>query len=136
MTNFAGVTTKSRIYMEQNITLEAIQKRLDLIEEKQTFIVKLLTKKEREEQKQQEEKDNLSAIPPIPNAKAAQLLKICTRQLQRKRRDWKLVWEERGREVYYHVAPLIKAIKKNHLRWSEEMLEQIIKSNKRLPDLR
>lgn len=85
------------------------------LEETLTLILNLLTKEDRKKKESKEEKDELSSIPPIPNAMAARLLHMSTRQLQRVRRRYQLKWEERGREVFYHLVPLLKAISRLNL---------------------
>ena len=96
------------------------------LEETLSLILAILTK---------EEKDELSSIPPIPNAMAARLLHMSTRQLQRVRRRYQLTWIERGREVFYHLAPIIKAISRLQLKWSEAVLEEIRNKYKKVPAL-
>ena len=95
----------------------------------------LLTKEDRKKKESKEEKDELSSIPPIPNAMAARLLHMSTRQLQRVRRRYQLKWEERGREVFYHLVPLLKAISRLNLKWSETVLEEIKRRYKKVPAL-
>lgn len=119
--------------MEQTITLEMLYKRTVTLEETLMLILELLTKEEKKKKDMKEEKDDLTSIPPIPNSIAAKLLRMSTRQLQRVRRTYKLTWEERGREVYYHLVPILKAISRLQLRWSEPVLEEIKKSHKRVP---
>lgn len=119
--------------MEQTITLELLYQRSVTIEETLMLVLELLTKEEKKKKDLKEEKDEISSIPPIPNSMAAKLLRMSTRQLQRVRRSYKLTWEERGREVYYHLVPILKAISRLQLKWSEAVLEEIKKSNKKVP---
>ena len=88
--------------MEQNITLELVYQRQVSLEQTLNLILELLKTEEKKKKEMQEAAEDISAIPPIPNSLAAKLLKITTRQLQRKRREYKLTWIERGREVYYN----------------------------------
>ncbi len=87
----------------ETITLETLYQRTVTLEETLTLILELLTKEERKKKELKSECDEISSIPPIPNSIAARLLKMSTRQLQRVRRKYRLTWEERGREVYYHL---------------------------------
>ncbi|ROT16634.1 hypothetical protein [Paramuribaculum intestinale] len=119
--------------MEQNITLELVYQRQVSLEQTLNLILELLKTEEKKKKEMQEAAEDISAIPPIPNSLAAKLLKITTRQLQRKRREYKLTWIERGREVYYHIVPIIKAIHRLQLKWNESVLEDIKKSNHRIP---
>lgn len=121
--------------MEQTITLEMLYQRTVTLEETLTLILNLLTKEDRKKKETKEEKDELSSIPPIPNAMAARLLHMSTRQLQRVRRRYQLKWEERGREVFYHLVPLLKAISRLNLKWSETVLEEIKRRYKKVPVL-
>ena len=122
--------------MEQNITLEMLYQRTVTLEETLGLILDLLTKEERKKKEMRDTADEITSIAPIPNYTAARLLKISTRQLQRVRRKYKLTWEERGRQVYYHLVPIIKAIGRLQLNWSETVLEEIKKSNKKIPNIR
>lgn len=119
--------------MEQNITLELVYQRQVSLEQTLNLILELLKTEEKKKKEMQEAAEDISAIPPIPNSLAAKLLKITTRQLQHKRREYKLTWIERGREVYYHIVPIIKAIHRLQLKWNESVLEDIKKSNHRIP---
>ena len=121
--------------MEQQITLEMLYQRTVTLEETLSLILAILTKEERKKKEAKEEKDKLSSIPPIPNAMAARLLHMSTRQLQRVRRRYQLTWIERGREVFYHLAPIIKAISRLQLKWSEAVLEEIRNKYKKVPAL-
>lgn len=122
--------------MEQNITLELVYQRQVSLEQTLNLILELLKTEEKKKNEMQEAAEDISAIPPIPNSLAAKLLKITTRQLQRKRREYKLTWIERGREVYYHIVPIIKAIHRLQLKWNESVLEDIKKSNHRIPKVK
>lgn len=122
--------------MEQNITLELVYQRQVSLEQTLNLILELLKTEEKKKKEMQEAAEDISAIPPIPNSLAANLLKITTRQLQRKRREYKLTWIERGREVFYHIVPIIKAIHRLHLKWNESVLEDIKKSNHRIPKVK
>lgn len=106
------------------------------LEETLGLILDLLTKEERKKKEMRDTADEITSIAPIPNYTAARLLKISTRQLQRVRRKYKLTWEERGRQVYYHLVPIIKAIGRLQLNWSEAVLEEIKKSNRKIPSIR
>lgn len=75
----------------------------------------------------------MKSHPFLPNAMAARLLNMSTRQLQRVRRRYQLTWIERGREVFYHLQPLLKAIRRLNLKWSEATLDEIRKKYKRVP---
>jgi len=105
------------------------------LEETLSLILAILTKEERKKKEAKEEKDELSSIPPIPNAMAARLLHMSTIQLQRVRRRYHLTWMERCREVFYHLAPIIKAISRLQLKWSEAVLEEIRNKYKKVPAL-
>lgn len=131
--NFAGVTLNPRKKMEQQITLETLYQRTVTLEETLSLILNLLTKEERKKKEARDEKDEITSIPPIPNAMAARLLNMSTRQLQRVRRRYQLTWIERGREVFYNLAPLLKAIRRLNLKWSEATLEEIRKKYKKVP---
>ncbi len=122
--------------MEQTITLELLYKRTVTLEETLGLILDLLTKEDRKKKEQRDEREEISSIAPIPNSLAARLLKMSTRQLQRVRRQYRLTWEERGREVYYHLVPILKAITRLNLKWSEAVLEEIKKANRKIPTLR
>jgi hypothetical protein len=122
--------------MEQTITLELLYKRTVTLEETLGLILDLLTKEDRKKKEQRDEREEISSIAPIPNSLAARLLKMSTRQLQRVRRQYRLTWEERGREVYYHLVPILKAITRLNLKWSETVLEEIKKANRKIPTLR
>lgn len=122
--------------MEQKITLEMLYQRTVTVEETLGLILDLLTKEDRKKKEMRDEKDEISCIPPIPNYTAARLLNMSTRQLQRVRRKYKLTWEERGRQVYYHLVPIIKAISRLQLKWSEAVLEEIKRSNRKIPNIR
>lgn len=122
--------------MEQTITLEMLYQRTVTLEETLGLILDLLTKEDRKKKEMRETADEITSIAPIPNYTAARLLKMSTRQLQRVRRKYKLTWEERGRQVYYHLVPIIKAIGRLQLNWSEAVLEEIKKSNKKIPNIR
>lgn len=122
--------------MEQTITLELLYQRTVTLEETLGLILDLLTKEDRKKKEQRDEREEISSIAPIPNSLAARLLKMSTRQLQRVRRQYRLTWEERGREVYYHLVPILKAITRLNLKWSEAVLEEIKKSNRKIPTLR
>ncbi len=122
--------------MEQNITLELVYQRQVSLEQTLNLILELLKTEDKKKKEMQEAAEDISAIPPIPNSLAAKLLKITTRQLQRKRREYKLTWIERGREVYYHIVPIIKAIHRLQLKWNESVLEDIKKSNHRIPKVK
>ena len=128
--------TKSKKQFMETITLETLYQRTVTLEETLTLILELLTKEERKKKELKSECDEISSIPPIPNSIAARLLKMSTRQLQRVRRQYRLTWEERGREVYYHLAPILKAIARLQLKWSEAVLEEIKKSNRKIPTVR
>ena len=119
--------------MEQQITLEMLYQRTVTLEETLSLILSLLTKEERKKKEARDEKDEITSIPPIPNAMAARLLNMSTRQLQRVRRRYQLTWIERGREVFYNLAPLLKAIRRLNLKWSEATLEEIRKKYKKVP---
>lgn len=122
--------------MEQTITLELLYQRTVTLEETLGLILDLLTKEDRKKKEQRDEREEISSIAPIPNSLAARLLKMSTRQLQRVRRQYRLTWEERGREVYYHLVPILKAITRLNLKWSEAVLEEIKKSNRKIPTVR
>lgn len=122
--------------MEQTITLELLYKRTVTLEETLGLILDLLTKEDRKKKEQRDEREEISSIAPIPNSLAARLLKMSTRQLQRVRRQYRLTWEERGREVYYHLVPILKAITRLNLKWSEAVLEEIKKANRKIPTMR
>lgn len=122
--------------MEQTITLEMLYQRTVTLEETLGLILDLLTKEDRKKKEMRETADEITSIAPIPNYTAARLLKMSTRQLQRVRRKYKLTWEERGRQVFYHLVPIIKAIGRLQLNWSEAVLEEIKKSNKKIPNIR
>lgn len=122
--------------MEQTITLEMLYQRTVTLEETLGLILDLLTKEDRKKKEMRDTADEITSIAPIPNYTAARLLKMSTRQLQRVRRKYKLTWEERGRQVYYHLVPIIKAIGRLQLNWSEAVLEEIKKSNKKIPNIR
>lgn len=132
--NFAGVTLNPK-KMEQQITLETLYQRTVTLEETLSLILSLLTKEERKKKEAKDEKDEITSIPPIPNAMAARLLNMSTRQLQRVRRRYQLTWIERGREVFYNLAPLLKAIRRLNLKWSEATLEEIRKKYKKVPSV-
>lgn len=121
--------------MEQTITLEYLYQRTVSMEETLQLILGILTKEEKKKQSEKEDKDELTGIPPIPNSLAAKLLRMSTRQLQRVRRRYKLTWIERGREVYYHIVPIVRAITNLQLKWNEAVLEEIKKSNRKFPRL-
>lgn len=121
--------------MEQQITLEMLYQRTVTLEETLSLILALLTKEDRKKKEAKEDKDEISSIPPIPNAMAARLLHMSTRQLQRVRRRYQLTWIERGREVFYHLLPLLKAIRRLNLKWSEAVLEEIRSRYKKVPAL-
>ena len=121
--------------MEQQITLEMLYQRTVTLEETLSLILALLTKEDRKKKEAKEDKDELSSIPPIPNAMAARLLHMSTRHLQRMRRRYQLTWIERGREVFYHLPPLLKAIRRLNLKWSEAVLEEIKNRYKKVPAL-
>lgn len=70
---------------------------------------------------------------PSPTRWPPRLLNMSTRQLQRVRRRYQLTWIERGREVFYNLAPLLKAIRRLNLKWSETTLEEIRKKYKKVP---
>lgn len=122
--------------MEQTITLELLYQRTITLEETLGLILDLLTKEDRKKKEHRDEREEITSIAPIPNSLAARLLKISTRQLQRVRRQYRLTWEERGREVYYHLVPILKAITRLNLKWSEAVLEEIKKSNRKIPTVR
>ena len=122
--------------MEQTITLEMLYQRTVTLEETLGLILDLLTKEDRKKKEMRDTADEITSIAPIPNYTAARLLKMSTRQLQRVRRKYKLTWEERGRQVYYHLVPIIKAIGRLQLNWSEAVLEEIKKSNRKIPNIR
>lgn len=122
--------------MEQTITLELLYQRTITLEETLGLILDLLTKEDRKKKEQRDEREEITSIAPIPNSLAARLLKMSTRQLQRVRRQYRLTWEERGREVYYHLMPILKAITRLNLKWSEAVLEEIKKSNRKIPTVR
>lgn len=122
--------------MEQNITLEMLYQRTVTLEETLGLILDLLTKEDRKKKEMRDTADEITSIAPIPNYTAARLLKMSTRQLQRVRRKYKLTWEERGRQVFYHLVPIIKAIGRLQLNWSEAVLEEIKKSNRKIPSIR
>lgn len=122
--------------MEQTITLEMLYQRTVTLEETLGLILDLLTKEDRKKKEMRDTADEITSIAPIPNYTAARLLKMSTRQLQRVRRKYKLTWEERGRQVFYHLVPIIKAIGRLQLNWSEAVLEEIKKSNKKIPNIR
>lgn len=105
------------------------------LEETLSLILDILTKEERKKKEAKAEEVDLSSIPPIPNAIAARLLQMSTRQLQRVRRRYQLKWEERGREVFYYLAPLLKAISRLNLKWNEAMLEEIKRRYKKVPSI-
>ena len=121
--------------MEQQITLETLYQRTVTLEETLSLILNLLTKEERKKKEAKDEKDEITSIPPIPNAMAARLLNMSTRQLQRVRRRYQLTWIERGREVFYHLPPLLKAIRRLNLKWSEAVLEDIKSKYRKVPAL-
>lgn len=106
------------------------------MEETLALILNLLTKEDRKKKEMREECEDISSIPPIQNYMAAKLLRMSPRQLQRVRRKYKLTWEERGREVFYHLVPIIKAISRLQLKWSEAVLDEIKKSHKKIPTVR
>lgn len=135
MSNFAGVTLNPEKKMEQTITLEYLYQRTVSMEETLQLILGILMKEEKKKQSEKEDKEELTGIPPIPNSLAAKLLRMSTRQLQRVRRRYKLTWIERGREVYYHIVPIVKAITNLQLKWNEAVLEEIKKSNRKFPRL-
>lgn len=122
--------------MENNITLEMLYQRTVTLEETLGLILDLLTKEDRKKKEMRDTADEITSIAPIPNYTAARLLKMSTRQLQRVRRKYKLTWEERGRQVFYHLVPIIKAIGRLQLNWSEAVLEEIKKSNRKIPSIR
>lgn len=122
--------------MEQTITLEMLYQRTVTLEETLGLILDLLTKEDRKKKEMRDTADEITSIAPIPNYTAARLLKMSTRQLQRVRRKYKLSWEERGRQVFYHLVPIIKAIGRLQLNWSEAVLEEIKKSNRKIPSIR
>lgn len=122
--------------MEQTITLELLYQRTITLEETLGLILDLLTKEDRKKKEQRDEREEITSIAPIPNSLAARLLKMSTRQLQRVRRQYRLTWEERGREVYYHLMPILKAITRLNLKWSEAVLEEIKKANRKIPTMR
>ena len=121
--------------MEQQITLETLYQRTVTLEETLSLILSLLTKEERKKKEAKDEKDEITSIPPNPNVMAARLLNMSTRQLQRVRRRYQLTWIERGREVFYNLAPLLKAIRRLNLKWSEATLEEISKKYKKVPSV-
>lgn len=126
--------------MENNITLETLFERMAAIDQKLSMAIDLLTEKKKAEKKAAEDAikaDNaaLASIRRIPNALAARLLRMSTRQLQRVRRQYKFTWEAQGRDVFYHLPPILRAISKFNLNWSEAALEEIKKLNKKIPVL-
>lgn len=119
--------------MDQQITLETIDRKIDSL---QTLLIKLfdlLYGEKKRQSQEKEDKDSLVSMPPISNTDAARLLLISTRQLQRVRRKYRLIWESRGRCVYYHISPIIKAIRAFNLQWSQSVLDSLIANHKRLP---
>lgn len=122
--------------MEQTITLEMLYQRTVTVEETLGLILDLLTKEDKKKKELRDTADEITSIAPIPNYTAARLLKMSTCQLQRVRRKYKLTWEERGRQVFYHLVPIIKAISRLQLKWSEAVLEEIKKSNRKIPNIR
>ncbi len=122
--------------MEQQITLETLHQRIDSLQELLMNVLDLLSKEKKKQSKENEERDDMMSMPPISNYDAAQLLLMSTRQLQRVRRKYKLIWEERGREVYYHLTPIIKAIRNFNLHWNQSVLEKLMSNYKKLPEIR
>ncbi len=76
------------------------------LEETLSLILAIPHKGGTKKKEAKEEKDELSSIPPIPNAMAARLLHMSTRQLQRVRRRYQLTWIERGRRYSIILPPL------------------------------
>lgn len=86
-----------------------------------------------EEAQKRKEREILAKIPPIPNTEAAKLICRSTRQLQRKRLEWKLEWIENGNEVHYYVLPLMDAIINHRLPWNPKVFDEIRNSYNKFP---
>ncbi|MDE6499001.1 MAG: hypothetical protein K2L21_10120 [Muribaculaceae bacterium] len=119
--------------MKQQITLETLLRKIDGLRELLTKALDLLSKEKTARREERDEQEALRKMPPISNADTARLLLISTRQLQRVRRKYRLTWEARGRSVYYHIAPVIKAIRAFNLPWNDSVLRSLISNYRRLP---
>ena len=119
--------------MEQQITLETLLRKIDGLRELLTKALDLLSKEKTAGREERDDQEALRAMPPISNYDAARLLRISTRQLQRVRGKYRLVWEARGRGVFYSLPSIIRAIRAYNLDWNDSVLRSLISNYHRLP---
>lgn len=114
------------------ITLEMLHAQQETLRGLLSTVVDILSNDKRNHRKKKDDSDPILSLPPISNEKAAALLGISTRQLQRIRKTYNLKWIKRGREVLYYLGPLINAINEYQLPWDPVVFDKIkVSLNKR-----
>lgn len=73
--------------------------------------------------------------PKVSKVEAAAILLISPRQLQRVRKRLNLKWRMEGRDSYYYLDTIVKAIHTFGLSWSQSEFDKIVSRLNRLPQM-
>lgn len=122
--------------MQQQVTLESLDRKLESLRVLLTRLLDTVSGENAGRRETKEKRDVVAEMPPIRNVEAADLLGMSTRQLQRVRRRYRLVWEIRGREVFYQLAPILRAIRRFNLCWNATVLDRLMDAHRSLPYVR
>ena len=120
----------------EEITLTMLHENQEAMKELLMELMEIVSGEKKKAKKLADSKEITLSIPPLPNAKAAALLKMSTRQLQRVRRQYRLKWERRGREIYYNLTSILDAIHRLDLQWDNAVFEKIQSAYLNRPVLR
>lgn len=127
---------KCHMMMQQQVTLESLDRKLESLRVLLTRLLDTVSGENAGRRETKEKRDVVAEMPPIRNVEAADLLGMSTRQLQRVRRRYRLVWEIRGREVFYQLAPILRAIRRFNLCWNATVLDRLMDAHRSLPYVR
>lgn len=117
------------------ITLDMIFKELKMLGGRLDLFHELLKEKVSEERKEVEEAELIKEIGTIPKSMAAALLGVSERHILRYKDRYNLPTVRIGREMHYYLVPIVRAIQKFKLPWSQKVYQTILDSKKMLPIL-
>lgn len=131
-TNFATVKPQNPVNME-TITLDTIYRELKMLGGRLDLLGEMLSEKITKEREYTDEAELIREIGTVTKSDAASILGISERHILRYKDRYSLPTTRVGREVHYYRVPIVRAIQKHKLPWSEKAYQRVLASKKMLP---
>lgn len=117
----------------ETITLDTIYREIKMLHGRLDLFEEMLQERVTAEREYEDESELIKEIGTITKYEAAELLGISDRHMLRYRDRYNFPTTRIGREMHYYLVPIIRAIQKYKLPWSERVYQKILASKKILP---